>query len=155
MFELVKTKMKKRLITVILVVALIGVVDASVLTVKHYEAFRLPCAFSGGCEQVLTSRYATVGMVPVATLGIAYYLAVFGIGLFLRKMGDGRLGWTLLALTAFGMAFSGWLVYLQVAVIGYICQYCLISAGSSLILFVSAILMRKSLGRAAVNEKIS
>jgi uncharacterized membrane protein len=46
---------------------------------------------------------------------------------------------SLLALTGWGVLFSGWLTYLELFVIHAICRWCVVSAVIALVLFVLAL----------------
>ena len=117
------------------VVALVGLADSVYLTVKHFTAEPVPCSLVEGCEKVLTSPYAEVAGVPIAAAGAAAYFIAFALAV-LAAYGDGRM-WKLFGGLATLMAgFSLWLIYLQAAVIGAFCQFCLISAATSLTLFL-------------------
>lgn len=117
------------------IVALFGLADSVYLTVHHYTAEPVPCSILEGCETVLTSSYAEIGGVPLAALGAAAYFVAFSLAL-LAAYGDRRM-WKLFGAQATVMAcVSGWLVYLQGVVIGAFCQFCLLSAISSLTLFI-------------------
>ena len=56
------------------ILALAGFLDAAWLTASHFAGEALTCGPGGGCEVVLTSEWATVGDVPVAAIGLAYYV---------------------------------------------------------------------------------
>lgn len=117
------------------VVALVGLADSVYLAVKHFTAEPVPCSLVEGCEKVLTSPYAEVVGVPIAAAGAAAYFIAFALAV-LAAYGDGRM-WKLFGGLATLMAgFSLWLIYLQAAVIGAFCQFCLISAATSLTLFL-------------------
>lgn len=137
------------------VVALIGVADAAYLTIHHYTAEPVPCSIIAGCEQVLTSQYATLGgillavfgdaaadiaksgfgEVPLAALGGLAYFIAFALAL-LAAYGDRRM-WKLFGIQVVLMTlFTGWLIYLQGVVIGAFCQFCLFSAATTFTLFV-------------------
>ncbi len=87
------------------------------------------CLKSGpfNCDVVLNSRYSEVSGIPIAWLGFAVYLLIGALMLmaprqqFLRQYG---------ALFTFGIGlfawlFSMWLVYVQVALLGALCPWCL------------------------------
>ena len=61
-------------------VGLIGFIDAVFLTVKHYQG-TIGCSVISGCQSVLDSSYSTVFGVPVALMGVAYYLSIIIIAL--------------------------------------------------------------------------
>lgn len=117
------------------IVALVGLVDSIYLTVHHYTAEPVPCSITNGCEQVLTSAYAEVAGIPLAAFGAAAYFIAFSLAL-LTAFGN-RSMWRLFGLQTLLMAaFSGWLIYVQAMVIHAFCQFCLLSAGSTLTLFL-------------------
>ena len=112
--------------------ALIGGAIAAYLTVVHY-AHISPICSSGGCETVQHSSYAEVGGVPVAVLGLAAYAAVLASAV-LRGVPAALAG----ATTALaGAAFSGYLLWAQLARIHAICQWCL---GNDVVIAVVAVL---------------
>jgi uncharacterized membrane protein len=137
-----------------LIVAILGFADASYLTIDHYRGVIPPCSVTEGCEAVLSSSYSVILGVPTSLLGSLYYLAI-AIGAFVyleSKHGGGKIAahhssilkWTLMA-TAFGFGMSLWFVYLQLFILHSICIYCMGSATTSTILFITAIVMlRKS-----------
>ena len=87
------------------------------------------------CEQVLTSSYAEIGGIPLAAFGAAAYFVAFSLAV-LTAFGDRRM-WPVFGVQVTLMAiFSAWLIYVQAAVIGAFCQFCLVSAATSLVLFL-------------------
>lgn len=119
----------------ILIISLIGFADATYLTVNHYAGGPLYCPAFQKCEKVTTSAYATIGGVPLALLGAAYYLTIFLLTTAYLDIGrPGILGWTA-RLTGVGFLASVYFVYLQLFVIRAICPYCMISAAASMLLF--------------------
>jgi len=117
------------------VIALIGLGDAIYLTIHHYTGEKVPCSIVEGCEQVLTSAYSEVGGVPLAAFGAAAYFAAFALAI-LAAFGN-RSMWTLFGVqVSLMMIFTAWLVYLQAFVIEAFCQFCLLSAATTFVLFV-------------------
>lgn len=102
--------------------ALAGAAISGYLTYTRYADASIFCT-TGGCETVQSSRYAEVAGVPVAVLGLAGYVLIF-----LTTLGRGeaaRVTGAALALT--GFFFSAYLVYVQLALIGAVCQWCVAS----------------------------
>jgi len=133
----------KTLVTILLIVSAIGIADASYLTYEHYNQGIVPCSI-GGCETVLTSDYATLGDFPISLFGIIFYALVFTLSLLILKKGiQARLIYTIIGLTTAAFAASLGLIYLQLFVIESICLYCMLSAGSSITLFIVGLLLRK------------
>ena len=117
------------------IVALVGLADAVYLTVHHYTAEPVPCSLLEGCEMVLTSPWAEVAGIPLAAFGAAAYFVAFSLAL-LAAYGDDRM-WLLFGLQTIVMAaVTAWLVYVQAALIGAFCQFCLLSAATPFTLFV-------------------
>ena len=127
------------------IVALIGVADSVYLTVHHYTAEPVPCSLIEGCEQVLTSSYAVIAGVPLAGFGAVAYFIAFSLAL-LTAFGDSS-KWKFYGIQVTLMAlFSAWLIYVQAALIGAFCQFCLVSAATSVLLFlifVASVLARR------------
>jgi uncharacterized membrane protein len=117
------------------VVALLGLADAVYLTIHHYTAVPVPCGESFDCGAVLTSQYAEIFGVPIAIFGAIAYFTAFSLAT-LTAFGN-RSMWTLFGIqVTLMMVFTTWLVYLQGFVIEAFCQFCLISAGITLTLFI-------------------
>jgi uncharacterized membrane protein len=100
--------------------ALVGAAIAAYLTTVHY-AHTAPICTTGGCEQVQQSSYAMLAGIPVALLGLVAYIAILGTTL-VRGVPAAVVG-VVLALS--GAAFSGYLLWAQLARIHAICQWCL------------------------------
>lgn len=118
--------------------AVAGVAISAYLAYSHLAGTAPVCAGgSGGCETVQASRYSEVLGVPVGVFGYAAMLlaalirtekaAVFGV---------------FFALT--GALYSAYLTYLELFVIGAICQWCIASA---LVVVAYLILASLRLGR--------
>lgn len=117
------------------IVALVGLADAVYLTVHHYTAEPVPCSLLEGCEMVLTSPYAEIAGIPLAAFGAAAYFVAFSLAV-LAAYGDDRM-WTLFGLQTIVMsAVTAWLIYVQAALIGAFCQFCLLSAATTFTLYV-------------------
>jgi uncharacterized membrane protein len=128
----------KWLLIALIIVAAIGFVDATYLTVEHYTNANPPC-YIGSCELVLTSAYSTVAGIPVALGGVADYLFMLVmLIIFLDSKKEMALRIALYS-TAVGFAASIYFFILQAFVIHAFCQYCLGSATTSTILFITAV----------------
>lgn len=117
--------------------SLVGFADSVYLTVNHLNEVVTPCSLVTGCDKVLTSEFSEIWGIPISALGAVSYFLTFSFATF--AFNQNRMAWTFLSLLSIGMAgFSLWLIYLQAFVIGAFCQFCLISAGSSISLFLTA-----------------
>lgn len=144
--EMPSTHLPKWLIWSLIIVSFIGFLDASYLTIAHYTGLALRCSVFNGCDQVTTSPYSVILGIPVALLGVFYYLAILLATLFYF---DSRKAWLpkyIAWATNAGLAASVWFVFLQLFVIKAICQYCMISATTSTLLFIFGIIIIKQYG---------
>jgi uncharacterized membrane protein len=115
---------ERRLRTAILILALIGIGVAGYLTYVHYAGLKVLCLSSGGCETVQASRFAKLGGVPVALLGLIGYIGILGSLAIRSELG--RLAGFGIALI--GFLFSLYLTYRELFTIKAICQWCVSSA---------------------------
>ncbi len=105
-------------------VALAGLGIAAYLTVVHYSGGDPVCAVAHGCATVQQSEYASLAGVPVAVLGLLGYVAVL-----VALARDGEAWRTAAAfLSLAGLGFSGWLTYVELAVLEAVCIWCVGSA---------------------------
>ena len=121
----------------IAVLSLVGLVDALYLTIEHLTGQSVRCTIVSGCSEVLSSSYAVVAGIPLAAIGAAAYFTVFSLAT-LAIFGYRVAGKLLAPLTALMALVSLWLIYLQAFVIRAFCQFCLLSAAITIIMFVIA-----------------
>jgi len=108
-------------------VALVGLAEATYLTVMYLSGETAVCGGSSDCFQVLGSGYARIGKVPVSGLGALAYFGAFSFATFAgfgyvraRKF----FTWTVLAM----FCMTLWLLYVQAFLLHAFCRYCLFSA---------------------------
>ncbi len=122
--------------------AFIGVFVSMYLTLYKFGYIgSLQCAV-GSCETVNTSRWATFFGLPVAAWGLGFYvsaLALVFVGIQERYADSRALSLALVALTGWGVVFSGWLTYLELFVIDAICIWCVTSAVIVLVMFAVSV----------------
>ncbi len=131
------------LVWAFLAVSFIGFIDASYLTVSHYTGADLNCNLTDGCGQVTSSEYSVIFGIPLALLGLFYYLSVFILSFLYLDIKKPEIFDFIRPLTVAGVLASAWFVYLQIYVIEAICQYCMLSALTSTILFILAMVSLK------------
>src|SRR5919202_6963095 len=98
--------MSKRMVAALL--ALAGVFLAFYLTLYKVGAIGTLACTTGGCEQVQTSRWATLLGLPVAAWGLGFYasvLAVALVGVQDRWAESTGISAALVALTGWGALF--------------------------------------------------
>ncbi len=121
--------------------ALAGLAEATYLTVLAITGETAVCGGSTDCAQVLGSPYARIGGVPVATLGLLGYFAVFSFAVLVAF--DYQRLRIFLALTVYTMfAFTLWLFFVQAFRLHAFCRYCLFSA--SLVTFLAGLIVATS-----------
>src|SRR5947199_7626375 len=104
--------------------ALAGMVAAALALREHYRVEASPCSINEkwDCGTVNKSRFAVIGGVPVADIGIAGYLLLAGLAIGRR--------WRLLAAAAVpALAFSLYLAHIEKDILEVWCIYCVISLG--------------------------
>lgn len=117
--------------------AAIGMLGSAYLTWVHYSGQLALCFGAGGCETVQASRYAMVGAVPVAVLGLLAFGAVFALaGLRLRPAAPAWLLTALFGVTLAGTLFAAYLTYLELFVIKAICPWCVVVDSAMALSFV-------------------
>ena len=104
--------------------ALAGMVAAALALREHYRTEASPCSINEkwDCGTVNKSRFAVIGGVPVAVIGITGYLLLAGLAIGKR--------WRLLAAaTVPAFAFSLYLAHIEKDILEVWCIYCVISWG--------------------------
>src|SRR5438067_5995521 len=115
--------------------SLVGLGDAIYLTIQDLTGQNLRCTIISGCAEVLGSKYAHIGSIPLASLGAVAYFLVFSLAI-LAMFGYGFARPALAILVGIMFLTSLWLLYLQALVIHHFCQYCLLSAAVTVTLTV-------------------
>jgi uncharacterized membrane protein len=120
---------------IIAILALAGMVAAILALREHYRTDASPCSINEkwDCGTVNKSRFAVIGGVPVADIGIAGYLLLLVLAIAKR--------WRLLAAAAVpAWAFSLYLAHIEKDILEVWCIYCVISLGIiTLIMLLSLI----------------
>src|ERR1043166_4862586 len=124
-------------------VSLIGLGDAIYLTVQDLTGESLRCTIISGCSEGLSSKYAHVGPVPLATIGAIAYFVVFSLAV-LAAFGYDFARLLILIIVILMFLATLWLLYLQAFVIRHFCQYCLLSAAVTTTLAVLAIIASRT-----------
>ena len=115
------------LYTIAAVFCVVGLADATYLTVLALTGETAACSGQAGCQEVLGSVYARVAGIPVAAFGIAGYFTAFAFATFAAfNYARAR---KFFALTI-GALFAAtlWLLYVQAFLLHAFCRYCLFSA---------------------------
>jgi len=111
---------------ILLVLSLIGLGISAYLVAKTADPSSVACSIGGGCETVLSSSYAKILGISVATYGVAWYIgcvALIYFSYFQPKLKSIYLTGWLVA----GMLFSLYLLSLEIFKIHAYCTWCLTS----------------------------
>lgn len=120
------------------IVAFIGFLDASYLSIEQIQGKTIECAtsFFNDCSEVTTSVYSKILGIPVAYLGFLYYAGFLVLCFALidtKKMVLAKyLGWY----SVLGLGASVYFSFIQAFVLKAFCLYCIVSAITSTILFL-------------------
>ena len=141
----------RRWLVALMLLSLLGMADSGYLFWKHRRSTLLTTGTggsnfcqAGGCDLVSQGKYAEVKGIPVAAFGIAGYLALLALSVMAAALGGGSVVGAIIAISGIGVGVSAYLVYLQVAVIGAICSWCVLSAFTMGSIFIlSVLLVRK------------
>lgn len=109
------------------VIALVGLAEATYLTVMFLSGETAVCGGSSDCAQVLGSAYAKIGRVPLSGLGALAYFSVFSFATFAgfgHTLARKFFNWTVIAM----FCMTLWLLYVQAFRLHAFCRYCLFSA---------------------------
>lgn len=125
----------------------IGIGDTLYLAYYHFLGLTPTCAI-GGCEIVLNSPYSSVFGVPLAYLGLVYYVYMLALAFLLSIDPDSKgLRFGALAYTAVGLLCSVGFELFQFFVIHALCMFCAISAFTTLLLFGIAVWHWRTTGK--------
>lgn len=119
-------------------IAVVGLAEATYLTVLSLTGQTAVCGGSADCFKVLGSPYAKVAGVPIALLGALAYFSAFSLATF-AAFGYARVRtfFPVMVWTMFG--FTLWLLFAQAFLLHAFCRYCLFSA--AIIFLLAAIVV--------------
>ena len=137
----------RRWLVALMLLSLLGMADSGYLFWKHRRSTLLTTGTggsnfcqAGGCDLVSQGKYAEVKGIPVAAFGIAGYLALLALSVMAAVLGGRSLMWVIVGISGIGVVVSAFLVYLQIAVIGAICSWCVLSAFTMTSIFILSVL---------------
>ena len=131
-------KQKIRIVSMIL--AVIGLIDASYLSYSKIFHTELYCAGSNNCATVNSSRYANIGGMPNAFIGLGAFIVILAILYWedKHKILKENSPILLFGLCLIGSLYSIFLTYVEIALLKAVCPYCFVSAVVMWILFILA-----------------
>jgi uncharacterized membrane protein len=126
----------------IAVLALLGLMVSTYLSMYKLGYLGVIQCSIGGCEKVQSSRFSYFLGQPVSVWGVGAYVTLLAIAVVGIQPRFARERWVALALfgvSAVGVAFSGYLTYLEAFVIHAWCQWCVVSAILVTLIFLLSI----------------
>jgi uncharacterized membrane protein len=99
------------------------------------------CSAGGGCDIVLTSRWATLLGLPTALWGLLAYTGLAAIAFVRRADRHWSYAWTV---ALFGVCYSVYLTVVSLTVLESACPYCLTSLGLMTFTLALVVLQRPS-----------
>lgn len=144
--EIERVSGTSRAIWVGIVLAILGALDSAYLAwIKLGDRVAL-CGGIGDCESVNNSRYAEIGGVPIALLGLIGYLGILLLLLLEVRRPDWQdvLSLMIFGATLAGTLYSGYLTYIELAILSAVCPYCVVSALIMAALLIIALLQLRS-----------
>ena len=136
---------------IIICLGLIGIGISGYLTYEHFRGTLPTCKISylpflDNCGQVLGSKYAQIGPLPTAMLGLFYYIFIFistnYLLIFPQKLTP-HIKTIYLLIDSVAALISIILVYLQLFVLHAICPYCMLSAFTTFAIFFTTLKIRR------------
>ena len=114
---------------VTMLLSLMGLGVSVYLTITHFDThITVSCPSSGGlinCEKVTTSPQSYVFGIPVAVLGLAYFVPMLVVSLpWAWRSADRRVHLARLALAVVGVGMIIYLVIAELFIIKNICLWC-------------------------------
>lgn len=129
-------------VIVLLAITLFGFIDSAYLAATHYLGKMPVCTVIEGCDIVAMSKYSTIGPIPVALLGVLFYMFIMIAGIAWIDTKRPVIFKVLPVVTVPAFLFSMWLVYVMFFKIQALCIYCLLSAGSTTLIMLLSLYFR-------------
>ena len=116
--------------------SVLGIAISGYLTWTHYSGAPVYCGTSGSCELVNNSRFAFIGPIPVALLGLIGYLIILVLSLI--PPNDDRPWPEVLrfGVALIGVLFQWYLFYIEAAVLHAFCYWCIASQITITLIFI-------------------
>lgn len=155
----------KTILITLIVLSVLGLVTSIYLANLHFNKVDSICDFNQkfSCTDVSRSAYAKIFGIPVAVLGVAAYLGYLTIPvMLLRRFDFKKIHKSLsdLVITRyyfffalFGLLFSLYLTYVELATIHVICPLCLVSQALVIIILFYSYLYYDRVRRTNLNKE--
>lgn len=136
------SKLTDAVIALVTALALVGLADSLYLLAESSGNDVAVCNVLNECSVVLNSRWATLFGMPTSLFGAVYYaLLLLAANWFWWRRSDVVLD-VLLGIATVGFLITSWLVYLQAVVLSAFCEFCLVSAATTTLIWFGILWLR-------------
>lgn len=132
--------MTKQLNRLIFIFSLLGLAVSAYLAYEYSKDGLINCPIGGGCDIVRKSSYSSFLGIDIPYLGIAFYLAMAFLSVWLTQSTDKLFNFFRLLLSFFGFIFGVYLTFIEAFVIGAYCFWCVTSFIISVIILILCII---------------
>jgi uncharacterized membrane protein len=148
-YEAVPPGVSRRVRITAFVLCLLGLADSTYLTIVHFSVSLLsascPASSVDNCVTVTTGPWSHPFGIPVAFLGLAFFVAFTIINIpYFWKIKDVRVHWLRAVMSLTGIGFVLYLLYVELFLAKLICLYC---TGVHIVTFALFILIAVTLPR--------
>jgi uncharacterized membrane protein len=120
----------------IAILALLGIGVSGYLTYTHLFGAPIFCGGASSCELVNSSRYAFLGPIPVALLGLIGYAAILALSFIPTNEDRQWPAQLIFGVALIGVLFQLYLTYIELFVLHAICYWCVASQIIILLIFI-------------------
>jgi uncharacterized membrane protein len=133
--------MDKRLRQIAIALAILGLLVSIYMTIFKLTNNEAMCVGSSGCSEVNSSKYSEINGIPVAVLGVIGYTAILALLLLEQRPGFFQQHGTMMffGISLTGFLFTVYLIYVEIALIGAYCPFCLTSQAVMSIIFIISV----------------
>ena len=120
---------------IFIILVIIGIIDSSYLIIKRLKKQPLTCPLNDDCSQVTSSKWSKTLNINNDLLGLIFYCTLFILVLIPLTQT------VIFSLTTLGLLFTLYLLYIQKYKLKQFCFYCLISAITTILLFITSLFL--------------
>lgn len=123
----------------ILILAIIGIINASYIAIKKRRNEKLVCYIGKDCNKVVRSKYSKILGIDNEIIGILYYIFLIISVLIINYYNLTLLSHIIFGVIAFATLSSTILLYIQLGIIKEYCDYCIYSFVINSVIFIAAL----------------
>lgn len=124
--------------SLIIGLSFLGLLDSLYLTWVKLSGNSAFCAGVGDCDTVNASEFSEFAGIPIAILGAGAYLIILVLSTMENQSDflSEYVPYSIFGMSLIGVIYSGYLTYIELAVLFAVCPYCVISAVLITLIFV-------------------